>query len=271
MKLLLVADLHLGESRPSSTHEGIIRQANSQASKKLSELIPFFNSQRFDLIFQMGDIVRETGDRNLDAPFYKNVFSLLSSFNKPLINLLGNHELNTFTLEELKQFYIQSNLDSNFFGSKIINCYQIIWLDHQINSEGRQYLSDERLEWLDKEINPDYQTILVSHYSIISNDMRGNFLFEDKPQDIYYANSEDILDILKKKEVILSISGHSHWISYKTKDNINFLSVPSFSENIAAENYPDNNPAIYTILETFDSSLYIKSFSGKFCFFSLEI
>lgn len=271
MKILLLSDLHIGESRESSSHPGIIRQANNEALGDLRSLTQFFNDQNYDLVFQMGDIVREKGAKDLDIKNYESVLSTLSELKYSIIGLLGNHELNTFSYEELSKLYKKYNCGGNFYGSKEINNYQLIWIDHQIDKDGVQFLSQERINWLKNTINKHSKTIIFSHYSIIPRNPKGNFYFEKDELTIRYKNSEEITNLLEDSNVKLAINAHEHWISIKERNGVKYVAVPSFSENIAGQKHSNNNPAIYTVLETDNENITIKSYSGDYCFFSLEI
>jgi hypothetical protein len=271
MKELLLSDIHAGSSKESPIHPGILRQANDQAVARLQELVPRFNNAGFDLVFQMGDLVRETGDTEYDRKTYERTLDVLSGLKPPVISLLGNHELNTFGYDQLSDLYKRYNCGGEFFGAVEVGKYNLIWLDHQTDENGVQTLSDERLRWLDKTLSKSENNIVLSHYSVTPRDDRGNFYFENREQAMRYANSDQILEVLISNGVRYSINAHEHWISYRTHRGINFVGVPAFSENIAAQEYSENNPGIYTTIEERQKGLCIKSFSGDFCLLNIEI
>lgn len=267
MKILLINDLHTGKTRESTSQPGIFRQANTSALSNFEKLIPQFNKTNYDLVFQMGDIVREVGNKKVDEKLYKDALNSISKIKLPIINMLGNHELRTFEADKLLEMY----KEKAFYGSKMLGSYKLIWLDHQIDDSGVQYLSKERLTWLKNELNNKNEKIIFSHYSITSKDSKGNFYFDQNELAMRYRNSDEILKIMKNKNVKVAINAHEHWISFKEINEIKFLAIPSFTENIAGQNFKENNPAIYTTLEVKHKTLLIKSFSGGYCFFSLEM
>ncbi|MBI4157759.1 metallophosphoesterase [Candidatus Woesebacteria bacterium] len=79
MKLLILADLHLGASKGLSPHPKILRQANTETESAFTRLVPKFNNQNFDLVVQMGDLVSEMHDKNIDAVNYRKALNALSN------------------------------------------------------------------------------------------------------------------------------------------------------------------------------------------------
>lgn len=49
------------------------------------------------------------------------------------------------------------------------------------------------------------------------------------------------------------------------------LTVPAFSENIAGEDYPENNPGIYSILEVNEGRFILRNYSRKYVFDNVEL
>ncbi|MFA6005661.1 MAG: metallophosphoesterase [Patescibacteria group bacterium] len=271
MKVLLLADLHVGESRESTTHLGIIRQANSDSLNSLEKLIPLFNTKNYDAIFQMGDYIREVKDHEKNLITFANYASVIAKLTPSVINILGNHDLLAFPLEETSQLFLKRNLITNFFGVKKYDSFQIVWLDFERNQGNETILSSERLNWLEKEIDAKIPTIIFTHYSVIPQQTTGNFLFEENPSGATYSNSKEILRAFSKLNTKLVISAHSHWIGVQEVNSTHFASVPSFSEHLLISEDVEKCPSVYSELYLENSSIILKSWSGEFCLFNFEL
>ena len=116
MKILVLNDIHHGETRVSTSHPGVIRQPNSQSLEKLAELVEELSDHAFDLVIQLGDLVREIGDRNHDKILLKEALQPFSRLPFPVLHSLGNHELNIFSVEELENIFAEANHDPAFSG-----------------------------------------------------------------------------------------------------------------------------------------------------------
>lgn len=270
MKILILADIHTGTSRDSTTHSGIIRQANTLAFEKLAKLVPVLKQKNFDLVVNLGDNLRDTHDKIVDRVNLSKTISVIKNIGSETINLLGNHELRSFSKPELTEIYSQAGVKPEFFGQKIISGAQFIWLDIDLKQDRLVYLSQNQLDWLKQALNPELPTVILSHHSLVPISSTGNFYFNQKPAEMSFENSAEILEILTGKKVFLAINCHTHMLTNQIRNGINFNSVLAFSENIAASNYPENNPAIYSILDLEGEKFSLSSYSDEFCFAKIQ-
>jgi len=270
MKILILADIHTGTSRDSTTHSGIIRQANTQAFEKLTQLIPVFNQKNFDLVVNLGDNLRDTHDKLIDRENLSKTISAIKSIGAETINLLGNHELRSFSKPELAEIYTTTKVKPEFFGQKIVNGVQFIWVDLELKPNKLAYLTANQLDWLNQTLDPELPAVIFSHHSIAPISSTGNFYFDQNPAEMSFENSAEIIKILTGKKVFLAINCHTHMLTNQVKNSVSFNSVLAFSENIAASNYPTNNPAIYSILELEGQKFSLSSYSGEFCFSKIQ-
>lgn len=271
MKLLILADLHIGNTKESVTHPGIIRQASTSSQKVLREYIPKFNSQKFDYVIQMGDLIRDVEDKMQNVTLLSKVKNILEELNLPIINIPGNHDLKAFVPKDLD--LMLNGTDSNFrlYGCHIAEDFQFIWLDFQKDENGMAYLPQERMDWLNELVDNKRKTIIFSHYSLIPQNAKDNFYFEHQPKKIAYLNTNKILKSIKNSNVKLALSAHCHWAGYIQKQNISFISAPSFCENITISADPYKSPGVYSVLEIKTNQLIFKSFSGNYCFLDIEL
>lgn len=271
MKLLLIGDIHTGTSRESTTHPGISRQGNTEALETLRSLIPHFQSLEIDLVVNFGDIIRDVHEKEIDRENMHQTLELLNTLNIPKIHLLGNHELKSFTRSEIEQQYTNETIEPKFWGKQQVGNFQVIWLDFEIDQQGEAYLPEERLAWLRSTLQSDMPSILLSHYSIVPVHVEGSFYFEKEPTTTHYINSQQILDVLdSNKSVFLAVNAHVHMLSHLVRKQVHFISNLAFSENIAADQFPSNNPGIYTILDLSNEGFVHSTYSGAFCFSKIE-
>ncbi|MBP7740935.1 metallophosphoesterase [Candidatus Woesebacteria bacterium] len=269
-KILILSDLHFGESRESTTISGIIRQANTQAKETFQSIIPKLKEIKPNLLVHMGDALRDTYKKDIDSKNLSEAISLVESVGVPTIHLLGNHELNAFEYGEIENIYDTAIQKHEFFGFMDLDEFQIVWLDLEIDENNLAYISEKRLQWLMNLSLNKKPTILFSHYSLASIDSSGSFYFENNPQGMYYKNFNEVKDILTSLNIKLFINAHVHLLTHQKIDTQHFISNPAFSENITAEKYPENNPGIYSVLEIDDNNFVFTSYSGSFCFAKIQ-
>lgn len=273
MKLLIITDIHNGKSR-EYRGTGVYRQANTQAMDRLRETIPLLAKQDFDLLIQLGDLISDEMVEDVDRANMRAVLSELHQLPFPKIHIPGNHDY-AIPREILLEEYAEAGFEDQFIGIQEVGGKQLVWLDFEFDENSKAYLPHLSLEWLEKEVDPELETIVFSHYSIAPLNAAGSFYFDEatggRPKDMRYTNSDQILEILGRKNVIACVNGHAHWSSYKHLSGIHFFGAPSFSENLAGQKYPENNHGLYSVLEIENDKLTFKSFSGEFAFSSLEL
>jgi DNA repair exonuclease SbcCD nuclease subunit len=273
MKILILADIHFGKSRESTTHPGITRQSNTEAYNCFVDLIPFFNSNNYDLVVQMGDIIRDLKDEVMDAEIMKMYLSKIKDIKSPVINLLGNHDLRTLNHNTIRDLYNLYQVKPEFSGVIQIDKFQIAWLNLEtttINNYDRANALESDLILFNEKIEPNLPLILFSHYPIIGQNDKGNFYFEGKEEYMHYSNGNEIMNVLSKKNLVLAISAHLHWMGASYVDHRPHITVPSFSEHLLISEESNESPAVYSELIIEGNKLIIKSYSGRFCFFNSE-
>ena len=269
-KILIISDLHLGESRESTTHSGITRQANSQAKGLLESLVPKFKEMNPDLIVNMGDVLRDTYDKEIDEKNIRDAVALLNSTNLPIVNLLGNHELRAFSLVEMKNIYTSLGESREFYGVADLGSLQIMWLGMELDEKNRAFVSKEKIDWIKNKLETKKPTLIFSHYSLLPIDSKGSFYFEEEPEGMHYKNIDEIQEVFKDSSARIFINAHVHLLTYQQQGSKHYISNPAFSENIAAEKYIQNNPGIYSILDIDENKFIFTSYSGNFCFSKIQ-
>lgn len=270
MKILIIGDIHIGDSRESTSQPGVVRQANTQAEQTLKDLIPRFNKLNFDLVVHTGDALRDTYIKETDVENTTKTLSLLNKTGAPKIHLVGNHELRAFSMDELSSVYEEAGVKPDFFGVQEFQDFRIIWLDIELNEDHHAFLPAKRLEWLKTLPDSSKKTLMFSHYSLVPIDASGSFYFEEQPQGMYLGNANDVVEAISHLNPKLCINGHVHLLTHQQIDNTHYISAPSFTENITAEKFPDNNPGIFSILNIDENQFVFTTYSGEFCFSKIE-
>ena len=103
-------------------------------------------------------------------------------------------------------------------------------------------VSEEDLIWLENDLKHNkLPCIVFSHYSVASDDMKGNYWFgRGNAERGVLGNSKEVKNILKKdKNLIAVFSGHQHWTKFHIEDGVNYYVIGSLSENINNNGIPD--------------------------------
>lgn len=269
-KILILSDLHFKDSGKSTEVSGIVRQNNSQAKATFEKIIPKLKKIKPDLIVNLGDNLSDSYVKEIDAKNLNNAIKLTHEIDAPIINLLGNHELQAFSYDEVSKIFNSHNKSSKFFGILNLNEVQIIWLDLLLDENRRAYLTAERLEWLNSEGDKEKPTIVFTHYSLQPINSTGSCYFENDPEGMYYKNFNEINETVNNFNIKLCINAHVHLFSHQEINNTHYISNPAFSENIAAEKFVENNPGVYSILEIDENNFVFTSHSGSFCFAKIQ-
>lgn len=270
-KILILNDIHHGETRASTTHPGEVRQANSQALTTLSGYIDIFNSRNYDCVINLGDAIRDTNSKTNDIVLLDECIKVFSKINGNKFFIPGNHELKTLSDEEIFNVtnkYKVSSVTPQIFE---LGSFQIILINSVINEQSLGSIPEKTIAWAKKNIDNTKKTIVFSHYSLLDLDGYANFYFDQEHRYMTYTNGDKLLNLLSKTSKVLSINAHTHMGSYKKLSNIDAISALAFSENIGAMQYPDANPGVYSEIWVDRNSVYFKSYSGKYCFLSMEL
>lgn len=270
-KILILNDLHLGTSRESNTHPGIIRQGNNETADVLASYIPKFNLGKYDLIMNLGDAIRDTGTIESDIILLESSLSMFNKIHGQKVFIPGNHEYKEMKEGDIVSTMRKVGLHNDLNGSLILNGTQFVWIKSEIGERDIATIGKETLTWLDETIDPNLKVVLFSHYSAVDLDGKDNFYFADGYKYMSYTNSRELLTILNKCKSVITINAHTHMSTHKITNNIHSISALSFCENITALKYPDANPGVYSELEIEHGKTIFRSYSGEFCFLNIEL
>ena len=130
------------------------------------------------------------------------------------------------------------------------NGYHFVVLSLDVNQEkGREFggiykthnISDEDLEWLKSDLDKNkLPCILLTHFGIAEDNMKGNWWFEKNPDHGLLGNRDKLKQIIKTdKNLIAVFSGHQHWTKFHIENGISYFVLGSLTEDINDDGVPD--------------------------------
>ncbi len=262
-KIVIFSDLHYAPERPVNNGSIIDRKLTDYALPLLDNLIGKINKKiKPDAVFNLGDLVEDFNDKQQDLVNLKFIWNKLKAIKHPFYSLAGNHDLRSMdNREEVENImgYNHSTFSVN------INGYHFVLLGLDVKPElGRayggifktQFVSDKDLKWLKEDLkNNHLPVIMLSHFGIAEDDMKGNWWFEKNPDHALLGNRKELKEILSKdKNLIAVFSGHQHWTKFHIENNINYYVIGSMTENINDDGIPDG---VYFEIELKDNNISI--------------
>lgn len=262
-KIVIFSDLHYAPERPVNNGSIIDRKLTDYALPLLDKLVVKINKEiKPDVVFNLGDLVEDFNDKEQDLVNLKFIWKKLKDIKCPFYSLAGNHDLRSMdNREEVENImgYKHSTFSVN------INGYHFVLLGLDVKPElGRafggifktQFLSNEDLKWLKEDLKDNHLPVIVlSHFGIAEDDMKGNWWFEENPDHALLGNRKELKQILcKDKNLIAVFSGHQHWTKFHIENDINYYVIGSMTENINDDGIPDG---IYFEIKLKDKNISI--------------
>ncbi len=162
---------------------------------------------------------------------YLELVEQYNNQNIPTYHVLGNHEMDFASKEEVMALY---RMQRNYYSFKVKDWkFMVLDGDFYRNSRGDivpydhgdyfgftdyPYIDAEQLQWLESELQDNDKTIIFSHQPIIGRNR-------------FFKNQKEILRILKMhgNSVKLCISGHLHIDDHSEWEGIQFVTLNSMS------------------------------------------
>ncbi len=261
-KIVLFSDLHYAPERPVNNGSIIDRKLTDLALPLLENLIDRTNNRiKPDVVFNLGDLVEDFNDKQQDLVNLKFIWNQFKKFNCPFYSLAGNHDLRSMDSRQ----EVENIMGGHSTFSVDIKGYHFVLLGLDVKPElGRayggifktQFISTEDLNWLKKDLeNNSLPVIVLSHFGIAEDDMKGNWWFERNPDHALLGNRKELKEILSKDKNVLAVfSGHQHWTKFHIENNINYYVIGSMTENINDDEVPDG---VYFEIELRDKNISI--------------
>ena len=198
----------------ADVHKDIMHDSD----QRLQIFIDQMNENKVDFVIQLGDFCRP-------YDFNQSFMDVWKSFNGPVYNVLGNHDMeDEFTREQTIEYW---GMPAKYY-SFDLKGYHFIILDGNDKRDPPQsgyarYMGIEQMEWLREDLNATRLTaVIFSHQSI------------EDPGGIENANEirkilEDANQQSKKKRVIACVNGHHHSDRYDVIKGIYYVNINSLS------------------------------------------
>ena len=208
IRFLVFGDLHYDEV--------------ADGDRRIDEILADAKKRDLDFIVSLGDLCTPVAENN-------KVLKRFKSLGIPFYSVIGNHETDNCSLDEILDFY---SMDNPYY-SVVCNGYKLIFLNtcylqrdgkeevfykRNFKSENTIYpvVPEEERHWLQEELNDDLKCIIFSHHSFVN----------DVPKRGVY-NREEIRKNFPSKHVLLCVNGHDHGDALSYADGIPYLTVNS--------------------------------------------
>lgn len=253
MRLVIFSDLHyvpssmLGEQSDDSG-----RKLTRFAEPMLNSLIKKVNEDiKPDLVLNLGDMIEDFKNHDIDVVNLKDIWNRLKAFNCPFYSIVGNHDLRTMnSRSELAEIMGYDDLTYSFD----MGGYHFVMLGLNVKSRA---ISESDLEWLKDDLNKNKLPFLVFvHYGVAEDEMVGSFWFSENKAAALIENRDELKKILKSHEELVAVfSGHQHWTKTTVEDGVCYFVLGSLTENINGDGIPDG---VYFEVELSGKTISVK-------------
>lgn len=228
MNILLITDIHYGEDTNYKRVGGeeYINSYGSSFESFLPSLHEAISSH--DLVINLGDLIHET-DTETDVVVYKKALALLGS-TVPVKSVIGNHDLNTLSREQLTVLTGEEKLYYSFD----LNGYHHVVLDGFRETKADPHrIEEEQLEWLKHDLQiTTLSTLVYCHYPLDDQNLDSNYYFKDVPEKAVLFNRVEVRSIFEASGKVRCVfSGHLHFFNTEEIHGITYITVPAFTEN----------------------------------------
>jgi len=198
------------------------------STQRMKIFVDRMTKEKADFIIQLGDFTPR-----LDCKDFINAWN---QFKGKRFHVLGNHDMDECSKEEMMQFLSMKN---NFY-SFDVGSFHFVVLDPNFYKKDAEYISynkgnhlnqgpyrgyvpDDQLEWLQQDLQKtDKPTLVFSHQSF------------ERP--LACKNQQDVLGVFEKanqstgfKKVVACFSGHDHTDYLKEINGIHYIQINSMS------------------------------------------
>ena len=207
------------------------------ADHRLITFIQEANKRDVDMILQLGDFCMA---ENSNQQF----INIWNSFGGAKYHVLGNHDMDRHSKEEMLQFW---NMPSTYY-SFIQKGVRFIVLDANFLFDGKRYvdyknanfyvdnalrtfINEEQILWLESELDSkDLPTIICSHQSL-------------RHEEWGVKNRSVIQRILErhKHQILCCLNGHNHLDYHHIQNGINYLDINSASYYWTSDEYKSHD------------------------------
>ena len=250
----LLTDIHYADKKPAGTRH------YRDSLVKLEHAITKLNTDRPDLVFELGDFVDAASTVKTEIGYLKHIEKVYAAAKAPRHYVLGNHCVATLTKDE----FFEHTAAKRGYDSFDHNGFHFVILDACFRADGVAYgRSNNR--WDDTEIPPDQRAWLKGD---LAKTERKTIVFvhqrlDLKPPSPYLIKSAPaVRRILEDSGKVLAVfQGHSHHNDHHEIGGVHYVTIPAIIEGPAKPTDSKVEPNAFAMLEVFaDGSLRVRGF-----------
>lgn len=255
MKIVVFADVHYFGGDMEKARFNTQKKLVKYAIPLLDKLTETVNADdTVGACVNLGDIIQDTCKKELDIVCLEYMFNKLKNIKCPCYSILGNHDLKMMdSVEE-----VESILGYRSTYSVDMGGYHLVFLTTEVRPElgferggcyRAQYLSDESLQWLQKDLaENELPCLIFTHYGVAEEP-------ELTDECMFMKNRDAVKRILVENKNILAVfSGHQHRTTILEEDGIKYYLLGSLTGCTEKEGVPDGE---YLELELCDGGLEV--------------
>lgn len=243
MKIFLITDIHYGVNT-NYPNVGGVNYINS-FGEQLKNFSPrlLLEMEQCDLVINLGDLIHDENSEK-DIEIYKSALALLKT-KVPMKHVSGNHDVFNLSRETWAELVGEK---MSYYSFDVGGYHHVVLDGNRTFRKGPLYIGEEQLKWLECDLsNTSLNTIVYCHFPMDNQSMDNNYYFKEGPERASLGNKFFVRKILEKSgKVIAVFSGHTHFYNEQVINNINYWTVPSFSEN-DGNNEPKREYAVATL------------------------
>ena len=261
LKFIVFSDLHYNHIKKSLSEYSSKRKLTLFAEPLIKKLITIVNQIKPDFVVNLGDLIQDVHDKNIDTENFKHMIRILNQSTVPVYSVLGTHDLRAFDRKEVSSFYGYDNPTYSFdcknpplvfLSAEHIHSY------NENNEKKVEYVINSKdLSWLKQDLDKtNLPTIIFTHTGLAEDNMKGNAFYEDGKYPAHYENRQDIKNILlKSNKVVIVFNGHQHWTKSLVEDGIKYQVCGSMVNNV---NYSGTPDGVWLEVNAINGNLNIK-------------
>lgn len=253
MKILVFADLHYfgGEEKRFNTEQKLVQFAIPM----LDKLIETAAREEVSLTVNLGDIIQDTNNKELDIKCLDYMFRYLKKFNCPCYSVLGNHDLkmmdSTADVEKIMG-YEASRYSVDVEGFHLVFLTTDVIPELGIKRGGSyktQILAPEGLVWLQNDLEKNELPCLIfTHFPLAENE-------NVQDECMFLKNRDEVKKIISNDKNIKAVfSGHQHRPNVIEENGIKHYIVGSPTTSFKGDEIP---MGVYQIIETLGDDIKV--------------
>jgi alkaline phosphatase len=257
MRVLVLTDVHFGQDKikPAFSGADYINIFGSTFESRWNELTKHVGN--VDMVVSLGDAIANH-DSQQDKEWLLQYQNLLSQLSSKVVYVIGNHDHDFVSIPDWQTLTKQPQ---TYFSFDAGGFHHVV-LHTMTAAAPERKIMPEQLRWLKGDLaSTPLPAIIYTHYPLHHQPF--TYYFHEKPNyvEIFYAaDREKIRDIISDSaKVKLVVNGHSHFFYEEMIDGVQYMTIPSFSEN-DGNNRPGNG---YALLHLDKGNCFVQLFPKK--------